>query len=122
MENLTKSAFIAAAADLTTEDESYINAVWSWATDYALPLDNAEYILDAAADKYAGHYVTDGAFAESFYEDAYAERLAVIRELAGQSPAIEISFDWQETADLVMQNTEGFDFAEFSGHYFWAAD
>lgn len=117
---MNKSEFLTVAQWHGEND--YLEAVYDWAVDYALPMDDAEYILEAAADKYVGEYSSDAEFAESFYEDAYAERLAAIRELAQQDPIIEISFNWEQTARLAMNNTQGFDWAAFNGHYFWAAD
>lgn len=121
MDKLTLETFIAAAIDAEPNTD-YLEAVWNWATDYALPLDDAEYILDAAADKYAGEFASPAEFAESIYSELYNERIEEIRSLAEQTPIIELTFNWEQTARLVMPNTPGMDYAEFNGHYFWAAD
>lgn len=119
---LSKADFLEAAGDVANETAEYLEAVYAWATDYALPMDDAEYILTAAADNYAGHFMTGAEFARSYYESAHSDRLEEIRNLAAAGPVIELSFDWEQMARLVMPNTEGLDYAEFSGHYFWAAN
>lgn len=120
--NLNRRAFLDQADHLVNEPSFYLEAVYNWAEYYALPLDDAEYILDTAAEKYAGEHDTAAKFAESYYEGVHAERLEAIRSLAMEEPMIHVDIDWEKTANLIMPNTQGMDYFTANGHYFWAAN
>lgn len=119
---LSKREFLDQAEELVNESQPYLEAVYEWTECYALPMDDAEYILDAAAEKYAGEHDTASKFAENYYEDVHAERLEAIRSLAMEEPMIHVDIDWEKTAHLIMPNTLGMDYFTANGHYFWAAN
>lgn len=97
-------------------DTDYLEAVYDWANYFAVGnWNDPEYILELAEENYAGEYARDTDYARQVVEEYFSEALDAMHDAAdaGNGFIIPFEIDYEQIADLIMPNIQGFNFESY---------